>query len=88
MYEFGTLVPNNYFRKKSPFGRCHILRIFFNILFFTLQKYFFEKNNSLGFRHLFFELFLAEPNLHNILEPVLGRPSEKESKTTMIPKVW
>jgi hypothetical protein len=26
--------------------------------------------------------------LHNILEPVLGRPSKKESKTTLIPKIW
>jgi hypothetical protein len=25
---------------------------------------------------------------HNILEPTLGRPSEKESKATMIPKIW
>jgi hypothetical protein len=25
---------------------------------------------------------------HNILEPVLGRPFEKESKTTLMPKIW
>jgi hypothetical protein len=25
---------------------------------------------------------------HNILEPVLGRPSKKESKTTVMPKIW
>jgi hypothetical protein len=25
---------------------------------------------------------------HNILKLVLGRPSEKESKTTVIPKIW
>jgi hypothetical protein len=25
---------------------------------------------------------------HNILESVLGRPSKKDSKTTVIPKIW
>jgi hypothetical protein len=25
---------------------------------------------------------------HNILEPVLGEPSEKEPKTIVIPKTW
>jgi hypothetical protein len=25
---------------------------------------------------------------HNILEPVLGRPSKKESKITLMPKIW
>jgi hypothetical protein len=27
-------------------------------------------------------------DLHNILEPVLGRPSKKESKTTLISRIW
>jgi hypothetical protein len=32
--------------------------------------------------------FLGEEHLvHNILEPMLGQPSEKESKTAMIPKI-
>jgi hypothetical protein len=30
----------------------------------------------------------AVANNVNILEPVLGQPSEKESKTTVIPKIW
>jgi hypothetical protein len=25
---------------------------------------------------------------HNILEPVLGWPFRKESKTTLMPKIW
>jgi hypothetical protein len=33
-------------------------------------------------------MHVTKPADHNILEPMLGRPSEKESKTTMIPKIW
>jgi hypothetical protein len=44
--------------EKSPFNKCHILQIFFKIFFFTIQKLIFLK-----FWYLFFELFLANPNL-------------------------
>jgi hypothetical protein len=28
------------------------------------------------------------PHNHNILEPMLGWPFKKESKTTLIPRIW
>jgi hypothetical protein len=33
-------------------------------------------------------LEFLENHHHNILEPVLGRPSKKECKTTVMPKIW
>jgi hypothetical protein len=33
-------------------------------------------------------LWLSTILQHNILEPVLGWPSKKESKTTLMPKIW
>jgi hypothetical protein len=43
---------------RFPFGRCHILHIFSKIFYYIVQKLI-----SLKFRHLFFELFLAELDL-------------------------
>jgi hypothetical protein len=35
-----------------------------------------------------YERNIVAKTYHNILEPVLGRASKKESKTTLIPRIW
>jgi hypothetical protein len=56
------------------------IRIHIQMCIHILQQLFLNTNEN---KHM-----NIEKGGDSILEPVLGWPSEKESKTTMIPKIW